>query len=247
VLLDLRRGAIKADALMALRKTRPRAPLLALIDGSPDAEKALRAGALTALRPDLDLWAVWIQNLVRGRDEGPRTGPGRKRELARLHRIYEDLRSGLLSTTVSLSLMNIVSESVERCVLFLARPEALVALGAFGAGPGGRSLAQVASGMRFDLRVRNAFTACVERGAALVGSATDSTLPESFFERIGRPRTGQFAILPVQGGQRVAALVYIDNGVSDRAIEDMDVLELASAQAGLAFENELLRREASRH
>ena len=49
------------------------------------------------------------------------------------------------------------------------------------------------------------------------------------------------------GGQRVIALVYVDNGVSDRAIGDLDVLELASAQAGLAFENELLRREASRH
>jgi hypothetical protein len=38
----------------------------------------------------------------------------------------------------------------------------------------------------------------------------------------------------------------VDNGVSSRAIDDMDILELASAQAGLALENELLRREASR-
>jgi hypothetical protein len=75
----------------------------------------------------------------------------------------------------------------------------------------------------------------------------DGTLPAGFFHRAGRPRTGQFAVFPVMGGQRVIALVYVDNGVSDKAIGDLDVLELASAQAGLAFENELLRREAQRH
>ena len=47
------------------------------------------------------------------------------------------------------------------------------------------------------------------------------------------------------GGQRVIALVYADNGPSNRAIEELDILELAAAQAGLAFENELLRRQAT--
>jgi len=101
--------------------------------------------------------------------------------------------------------------------------------------------------MKFDLQSRNAFTACLESNAPLVGRVEDGTLPASYFHRTGRPRTGQFAVFPVMGGQRVIALVYVDNGVSDRAIGDLDVLELASAQAGLAFENELLRREVSRH
>jgi hypothetical protein len=78
-----------------------------------------------------------------------------------------------------------------------------------------------------------------------VGAVEEKTIPNAFFQRVGRPRTGQYAVLPVMGGTRVVALVYVDNGVSDRALDDMDMLELASAQAGLAFENELLRREAS--
>ena len=41
------------------------------------------------------------------------------------------------------------------------------------------------------------------------------------------------------------ALVSADNGPSNRAIEELDILELAAAQAGLAFENELLRRQAA--
>jgi hypothetical protein len=34
-------------------------------------------------------------------------------------------------------------------------------------------------------------------------------------------------------------------GPSNRAIEELDILELAAAQAGLAFENELLRRQVT--
>ena len=43
------------------------------------------------------------------------------------------------------------------------------------------------------------------------------------------------------------ALVYADNGPSNRPIEELDILELAAAQAGLALENELLRRQSPRH
>ena len=64
-----------------------------------------------------------------------------------------------------------------------------------------------------------------------------------FTEIVGKPRSGQCAVFPVLGGQRVIALVYADNGPSNRAIEELDILELAAAQAGLAFENEMLRRQ----
>jgi len=246
VMLDLRAGAVPVEALAALRRTRPRAWLLCVVEDRAPVEQIYEAGAITALPPVPEVWARWIKNLNEGRDlsGGPRRE--RRRDFARLRRVFEDLRSGLISTSISLSLMNVVSESVERCVLLLARPDALVAVGAFGAGPSGRSLAQVAAGMRFDLSARNAFSACVESASPIAGSVAESTLPAAFFQRIGRPRTGKFAVLPMTGGQRVVALIYVDNGVSDRALDDMDMLELASSQAGLAFENELLRREVAR-
>ncbi|HUJ29514.1 MAG TPA: DUF4388 domain-containing protein [Myxococcales bacterium] len=245
VLLDLRAGAVPHEALQALRRTRPRAWLLAVIEDRDHPSDALRAGAMAAMSPDADLWAVWTRNWLQGRDVTP-PSDSRRRDIARLRRVFEDLRSGLVSTGISLSLMNVVADSAERCVLFLPRSDALVALGAFGAGPAGRSLAQVAAGFRLDVAVRNAFTACLESRQPLVGKLEDGTLPTSFFERIGKPRTGQFAVIPVVGGQKVVALVYVDNGVSERPLDDLDVLELASAQAGLAFENELLRREVRR-
>ena len=45
------------------------------------------------------------------------------------------------------------------------------------------------------------------------------------------------------GSERVISVVYTDNGSNNRAIEDIELLELATAQVGVAFENELLRRQ----
>ena len=85
--------------------------------------------------------------------------------------------------------------------------------------------------------------------AAVLGcSAGDQGLPRRGVDDAAagdRARSGECAIFPVMGGQRVIALVYADNGPSNRAIEELDILELAAAQAGLAFENELLRRQAT--
>ena len=62
---------------------------------------------------------------------------------------------------------------------------------------------------------------------------------------VGRPRTGQVVVFPVLGAQRVISVIYTDNGDRDQPIEDIDILELATAQVGMAFENELLRRQIS--
>src|SRR5207248_10416925 len=64
VLLDLRAGAVNLEALSALRRTRPRAWIAAVIDETVPAEKAVQAGALTAFAADVGLWAGWIKNLL---------------------------------------------------------------------------------------------------------------------------------------------------------------------------------------
>ena len=53
-------------------------------------------------------------------------------------------------------------------------------------------------------------------------------------------------VFPVAGTERVIAVVYADNGEIDRKLQDLDLLEVAAAQVGIAFENELLRRQLGR-
>ena len=74
-------------------------------------------------------------------------------------------------------------------------------------------------------------------------SFESANLPMDFARLIGRPHNGQVVVFPVLGAERVISLVYTDNGPSNRAIEDIELLELATAQVGVAFENELLRRQ----
>lgn len=131
-------------------------------------------------------------------------------------------------------------------MLFLVQKEELLALGAFGSGPRGQSLAQVTKDLRIPLNSRNALSDCVGDARVRSGAIETANLPDALLKLLGTARQGQFAAFPVLGGQRVIALVYVDNGLTNRAIEELEILELASAQAGLAFENELLRRQMAR-
>ncbi|HXL39754.1 MAG TPA: DUF4388 domain-containing protein [Myxococcales bacterium] len=247
VLLDLRRGAMALGALSALRRARPRASILALVDRDVHAGRVYEAGAIAVLSGDLPLVVACFRSVAQNRRD-LMTGASRADRItanfSKLRRIVGDLRSGLISTTISLSLMNILSESVERAVLFLVRKDELVALGAFGNTPGGQSLAQLSRGLVIPLSSKNALTDSLADGQVRAIPFEEARLPEGIAGVVGRPRSGECAIFPVTGGQRVIALVYADNGHSNRAIEELDILELAAAQAGLAFENELLRRQA---
>lgn len=248
VVLDLRQGQARAaDELAALRRRRPSASLVALVDPGPAIAAAYEAGAVAALPADPHAVAACIDNILRSRAEvagwGDRRRGVRPEGVERLRRVFGDLRSGLLSATVALNLMHIMSESVERAVLFLVKRDALIALGAFGTGKGGRPLAELTRGLRIDLADDNVLTRSVERGEALAVPSDEAGLPEPITRVLGRPASGQVVAFPVLGTQRVISVVYTDNGDREQPIEDVEILELATAQVGMAFENELLRRQ----
>ena len=67
VLLDLRQGAIALDALSALRRARPRASILALVDGDVQAEPMYQAGAIAVLRGDLPLVVACFRSVAQNR------------------------------------------------------------------------------------------------------------------------------------------------------------------------------------
>ena len=248
VLLDMRQRGLALDSVSALRRARPRASILAMVDAGAQQEKVYEAGALAVVPCELGLVVACFRSVARNRQDLMTGGLRADRinaNFAKLRRIVGDLRSGLISTTISLSLMNIISESVERAVLLLVRREGLTALGAFGNSPGGQPLAQLTRGLKIDLASKNALTESLADGQVRAIPFEEARFPDQFRQLVGKPRSGECAIFPVMGGQRVIALVYADNGHSNRAIEELDILELAAAQAGLAFENELLRRQTA--
>jgi hypothetical protein len=253
VVVDLRQGGVSLEQAAVLRRARPRASIIALVDPSTLVAKVYAAGVLTALPPDVEAVAACVENLIESRDDLIRGGSGRmtpasaQSGVARLRRVFGDLRSGLISATVALNLMHIISESVERAVLFLVKRDQLLALGAFGADTRGRPLAELTRGIKLSTQDESVFARSLALGEVQSVSFEDAGLTEPFRSLVGRSRTGQVVVFPVLGAQRVIAVIYTDNGERDQPIEDIDILELATAQVGMAFENELLRRQISQN
>ncbi|MEM7350051.1 MAG: DUF4388 domain-containing protein [Acidobacteriota bacterium] len=251
VVLDMRRDCHSEEDLLAIRRSRPRSSIICLIDSQDMTTRAFEAGAVAAISADPDALAACFYSLVRTLQDfsssGSPSSASTRAGFARLRRVLADIRSGLLSATMALNLMHIISESVERAVLFLVRRDALTALGAFGFSAEGRPLAEVTRALRLSLSADNVLTRCVADGQPRSLSFDQASLPPEFSELVGRPRNGQLVVFPVLGAERVISVVYTDNGSSSRAIEDIELLELATAQVGVAFENELLRRKIDSH
>lgn len=250
VLVDLRQGEVSPEDAASLHRSRPRASIIAVVEPGASFVKAYEAGALAALPAEVETVVACVENVIESRRDLIRGVP-REEQLSRsgverLRRVYGDLRSGLISATVALNLMHIISESVERAVLFLVKRDHLVALGAFGTDAKGRPLAESTRTLRLDLiDTEGALMHSLESGEVQSTAFEEAGLPEVLAKVLGRPRTGQIVVFPVLGAQRVISVIYADNGDRDKQIEDIDILELATAQVGMAFENELLRRQIS--
>jgi hypothetical protein len=246
VLVDRRPSGGVSGALGRVRELHPRSALIALVASSDDMQRAFEEGAVAAT--ELSALPACCANLVRSGMAGKEASPdGDLRSgLARLRRVLGDLRSGLLSATVSLNLMSIVADSVERAVLFVQQRDALIALGAFGATLDGRPLATLARGLTLPLAQHAFLARCISDGRALALSYDEDTLPGELARVVDRPRSGQGVFFPVLGARRAIGLIYADNGRRSSSIQDVEIVELATAQVGLAFENELLRRQVDR-
>ncbi|MEM7583879.1 MAG: DUF4388 domain-containing protein [Acidobacteriota bacterium] len=251
VVLDMRKDCHSEEDLLAIRRSRPRSSVICLIDSQEMTTLAFEAGAVAAIAADPHALAACFYSLVRTLQDMAGSPSGTtsttRAGFARLRRVLADIRSGLLSATMALNLMHIISESVERAVLFLVRRDALTALGAFGFSAKGEPLAEVTRALRLSLVADNVLTRCVADGQPRSLGFDQASLPPDFAELLGRPRNGQVVVFPVLGAERVISVVYTDNGSSSRAIEDIELLELATAQVGVAFENELLRRQIDGH
>ncbi|MEM8996750.1 MAG: DUF4388 domain-containing protein [Acidobacteriota bacterium] len=244
VVLDLREGRHAVDDLLAIRRSRPRSSVIGLVDSPELTTRAFEAGAVAAISADPVAVAACFHSLVRTlQDAGPSSTRSQRAGFARLRRVLADIRSGLLSATMALNLMHIISESVERAVLFLVRQDTLSALGAFGFGADGRPLAEITRQLVLPIASDNVLVRCIADGQPRSLGFDQAQLPGDLAQLLGRPRNGQIVVFPVMGSERVISVVYTDNGSSNRAIEDIELLELATAQVGVAFENELLRRQ----
>lgn len=245
VVVDLRYQPQGVAALAALCRTRPRASIIAVFEGRAPLRELYQAGVVAISSVAPDTIAACVRSVARQRrflSNENAIAEGVRASLARLKRIITDLRSGLLATSVSLNLLNVMAESIDRGILFVPDGQRLVALGAFGQTGRGDNLAVTTQSLVVPVGDRGVFYECLNDSQARHVNFDSADLPQAFLETVDRPVTGEIAVLPVPGSQRVIAVVYLDNGTRDRPVGEIEIFELAALQLGLALENEFLRR-----
>jgi hypothetical protein len=245
VVVDLRYQVHALTTLAALCRSRPRASVIAMFEGRAPLREMYKSGVISVTSSVPETVVACLQTAARQRkymSNEHAIAEGIRVSFARLRRIIADLRSGLLGTSVSSNLMAAVAESLDRGVLFVPHLERLVALGAFGNAGSGPPLSRTTQGLILSLASSGVFKECIADSRPRRLGYDDARLPQAFLEAVDRPRTGEIAVLPVPGSERVIAAIYLDNGARDRPIGDIEIFELAAFQLGLALENEFLRR-----
>jgi hypothetical protein len=240
VIVDLRGGEADEPLLAAARARWPEATVIAVVGPEASYRRLYAAGTHAVLPPEGEAIVAFVEHLAHDLRRAARGPAG---SLSRLRRVYAELRSGLLSATASLSLMHLISESFERAVLLVVKHNALIALGAFGDDARGQPLAARTRGLELDVREDSLLTRSLRAGESCRASFEEAGLPRTLAEILGPPANGQAVAFPVAGIERVIGVIYADNGERLSAASDVEILDLAAAQVGLALENELLRRQ----
>ncbi|MEM8930858.1 MAG: DUF4388 domain-containing protein [Acidobacteriota bacterium] len=250
VLLDLRHPQLSATDVASVARTRPAAPLIALAADEDSAAAARRAGALSALVAGDETLADTLRSFVRTFNHPTPQGTfgyAARGGYGRFRRVVFDVQSGLLSATMALNLMHVISESVERAVLFLVQDDELTACGAFGFSTSGEPLATLTRSLKLTLGARGSMREALDQAKPLSVDFDAADLPPDLARMVGQPASGQVVLFPVLGAERPISLIYTDNGTREQEIQDIRILELATSQVGVAFENELLRRQLGDH
>ena len=146
------------------------------------------------------------------------------------------------SEEIALQMLNVLSEHMERAVLFLVRGDKLRGMGGFGSCRDKESINIVSKRFQFPLSHSQVVRECIENRASF-----DGRIPQEFWfthlhEKLGPPAYNQITIFPIRGVEQVMAVIYGDNGERQEPIHNLELLEMAAAQTGIIMENVFLRR-----
>lgn len=164
-------------------------------------------------------------------------------QMAILKRRAQELQSNEMSQEISLLVLQYMADNLERAVIFLVRQEDIIGLGAFGIENYEDSNPTQVMKIRIPLEHNSIFRRVVKTAEAYHGESDDPLFKEYLFRHIATPICSEVILLPLRTGDKTILLVYGDFGGRPPSPVVVDALEILASQAGMAFENALLRRK----
>ena len=170
-----------------------------------------------------------------------------RRQLSSLKKRVQEIKTLGQSPEVSLVVLKFLSEFLDRCVIFLIRPNELIGLGAFGVATEEEDASTFAMNLRIALDEDSLVTDVIDNGDVFYGETDDLLLRNTLYTRIPAPKSQKIVLLPLRAADETVALIYADFGDKGPALLQGEALEILSLQAGLALELLLLkeRRQTS--
>jgi hypothetical protein len=145
--------------------------------------------------------------------------------------------------SVSLALLQYVSEMCDRSITFIVRPQELLGERAIGVYTERNAGPTSATRLRIPLTIPSVFRDVIENGQFFYGESGDEILTKHLFEGIGAPLRPMIILLPIKNCGKIVALTYGDFGGKEVSPLQNDVLEILALKAGLVLENTFYRKQ----
>ncbi len=145
------------------------------------------------------------------------------------------------SPEVSLLVLRLAAEYLERAVLLLVTRDELLGMGGFGTTGLDEPMAVLVRRIRTPLEGHPQFAGRATSPAGYRGPLGAES--KFFLAALGTLTPEEGVFLPITSRGKVFAVLYGDNARSGRPIGDLMGLEIFAAQAGIAMENSMLHRE----
>lgn len=247
VVADLRGTAAGPGHIAMVRMRRPQTPVLALVDDQLSYGDAYAAGATAVVDAGVDSIVACLRS-IRQQQRAADTGPlveGLEESFARVRRLAESTRASVKAPDGAARLLELICDTVERAVLMLVRDGRLRVIASLGSHENGQALASRLGSLVLEVDGAGVLGACCRDGQARAVDWTGAALPSRFVAAVGPPRAHRCAVVPVLGKDRALGVVYADYGAGDWRDDEIEFVELALGQMGVALESRRLRREAA--
>ncbi|MCG3173872.1 MAG: hypothetical protein GMKNLPBB_02079 [Myxococcota bacterium] len=170
-------------------------------------------------------------------------GATQVRDYMKMQEPLLDRTSSIFQGNISLQLLRMVSDNLERGVLYVAREDHLSAIGAFGDTRQGFPISNLVKKLTLPYGPETALRKKLESKRMNIVRGKETSCVDGLYNIIGKPEVDKTVIIPVFGLDRLISLVVADNGVKDTFPLDLEFLEVFSGHVGLWLENNLLRQK----
>lgn len=168
------------------------------------------------------------------------------RSFALLKQLINELSSPDDISQVSLTVLRVAAEYLERGVLFIVGGDSFVALAGFGKTGDEVEMTRRARKVRITRNDPSVLKDVLDSQSAHRGKLQRTAANIELIEKLGVVRPTQVIVIPIMNRGEVIGLLYGDNAETHGPLESVEGLEIFLAQSGFALENAVISQSRQR-